>query len=54
MKDPFENVKIIWEFYDDINFFPRKESEEVQKVVERYIKKTKPKIYRLSTDNKSD
>ena len=48
MKDPFDNVKIIWELYDGVNFFPRRESKEIQKVVERYIKK--PKIYRLSTD----
>lgn len=44
MEDPFKNIKFIWEFYDDINFFPRKEQEEVRKVVERYIKKTKPVI----------
>ena len=49
-------MKYLWEFYDDINFFPRKESEEVRKVVEIYIKKTKPKIYIVSTEknNKSN
>ena len=52
MKDPFNNIKFI--YLDDVNFFPKRKSEEVRKVVERYIKKTKPKIYRLSTDKKSD
>ena len=43
MKD---NLKFIY-LDDDVNFFPRKEQKEVQAVVERYIKKTKPKIIKL-------
>lgn len=40
MKD---NLKFIY-LEEDVNFFPIKEQKEVQKVVERYIKKTKPII----------
>lgn len=46
MKDPFKDVnKYIW-LYDDtfFDFFPTKQHEEIKKVCERYIKKTKPKI----------
>lgn len=46
MQYPFKDI--IW-MYDDtfFDFFPTKQSKEVEKVVTRYIKKTKPKIYKL-------
>lgn len=52
MKDPFEKVRWTFSFLDDSysDFFPRREQEEVRKVIDRYIKKTKPKIFIMSTD----
>lgn len=53
MKDPFHSIKFIYlEDYDDTNFFPRRESEEIRKVMDRYIKKTEPKFYIVNTDKK--
>jgi hypothetical protein len=44
MDDPFKNMILPLYILDDTysDFFPKKKSEEVRKVVERYIKKTKP------------
>ena len=52
MEDPFRNLRFIYFEDDDTNFFPRTESEEIRKVVDRYIKKTEPKFYIVSTDDK--
>jgi hypothetical protein len=48
MEDSFKNIKFFIPFDDSLSdFFPKKDSEEIRKVVERYIKKTKPKIIKL-------
>lgn len=49
MKDPFEKIRHTLIIDDDTysDFFPKREQEEVRKVVERYIKKTKPNIIKL-------
>lgn len=57
MDDPFKNGKLIFPLFDDTfsDFFPKKEQEEIRKVFERYIKKTKPFQNMVSsTENKSD
>jgi hypothetical protein len=48
MEDPFKKVKFFIPLDDSLSdFFPKKEQEEVRKVVARYIKKAKPKIIKL-------